>query len=161
MSNPTSILTRIEKIEKHGQSTISEPWVHLRTCDYLFLKEQLRTALADTQRVEWQPIETAEKGREVLVWTGRDRIVAHWAEHVEDHPPMTAGWYYWTGRMFDLVRPAPLLWMELPDKPDATMPTNRLDSTQKCRRCGRTGAEHRRDGSCLEAMSTPSSQTDQ
>lgn len=71
----------------------------------------------------WQPIATAPKdGREVLLLVkvragipGKC-LVGHWqpgGHCVEDHPAIDAGWYFWTGRMFDLAA-EPTHWAELP-----------------------------------------------
>lgn len=31
----------------------------------------------------WQPIETAPKDKRIIVWTGRERYVAHWVKNIE------------------------------------------------------------------------------
>jgi hypothetical protein len=76
---------------------------------------------------EWQPIETAPKGKgEILVIANlhsrdMDRHVAHlvhWMPSghcIEDHPPIEGGWYRWNGCEF--VTCSPIWWMPLPSPP--------------------------------------------
>lgn len=67
----------------------------------------------------WKTMATAPKDREILLVVNRragspgKMLVGHWCDHVEDHPPIMPGWYFWNGCMFDLES-APLLWAELP-----------------------------------------------
>lgn len=71
----------------------------------------------------WSPIETAPKdGREVLLRVELRAgipgkiFVGHWmpgGHCIEDHPPIDAGWYFWTGAMFNVAYD-PTHWMELP-----------------------------------------------
>lgn len=62
-------------------------------------------------------------GREVLLLV-KERagiscrfLVGHWmpgGHCIEDHPPIAAGWYYWTGAIFGLAE-VPTHWAQLPD----------------------------------------------
>lgn len=64
---------------------------------------------------EWLPMrEEAKQAGEVLVYANR-MVVAHWADHIEDHPPIVPGWYYNRGgSYFDLVEGKPTCWMRIP-----------------------------------------------
>jgi hypothetical protein len=36
---------------------------------------------------------------------------------IEDHPPIDAGWYHWSGCAFNKLIGEPLGWLPLPKKP--------------------------------------------
>lgn len=71
----------------------------------------------------WQPIDTAPKdGREVILAVKRRAGVQHGVlvghympggHCIEDHPPISAGWYFWNGTMFDKAA-EPEHWLPLP-----------------------------------------------
>jgi hypothetical protein len=74
----------------------------------------------------WQPMETAPKdGSEVLLRvklragiTGK-MLVGHYIQGghcIEDHPPISAGWYFFNGCEFDRAS-EPTHWMPLPGLP--------------------------------------------
>ena len=75
---------------------------------------------------EWEPMQTAPRnGTEVLLQVKiragiRGRcLVGHFMDGghcIEDHPPISRGWYFWNGKMFD-VASEPTHWMPLPDPP--------------------------------------------
>ena len=57
---------------------------------------------------QWQPIETAPKdGEEIILRNASwNRVLAHWmpgGHCIEDHPPIDAGWYFWTGKQLSLI----------------------------------------------------------
>lgn len=74
----------------------------------------------------WEKMDTAPKdGREVLLLVERragvpyKTLVGHYMQGghcIDDHPPISEGWYFWDGRMFDKAA-EPVLWMPLPDIP--------------------------------------------
>jgi hypothetical protein len=76
---------------------------------------------------EWQPIDTAPKdGTEVLLMVERRAgmtgcsLVGHYMQGghcIEDHPPISAGWYFWNGCMFDTAA-KPTHWLPLPSAPE-------------------------------------------
>lgn len=93
--------------------------------------DTLTTALQ--QQTAWQPIETAPRAGEIVVWGfaygGWRPVVAHWmSEAPEDHPPIDSGWYHWTpgmqwgnseqrfveGGSFQMLAKAPTHWMLAP-----------------------------------------------
>jgi len=74
--------------------------------------------------MSWQPIATAPKSGEVLVWVKRagcmSVLVAHQmasGHSIEDHPPIDGGWYYWTGHQFTPLAVQPTHWIPLPAAP--------------------------------------------
>lgn len=72
---------------------------------------------------QWRDISTAPKdGREVLLRVKyragipNCQLVGHWmigGHCIDDHPPIDAGWYFWSGLMFDKAS-EPTHWMPLP-----------------------------------------------
>ena len=81
-------------------------------------------AMPSLDRV-WHPIETVPKdGREGLLRVAmragiNDRcLVGHYMPGwncIEDHPPISEGWYFWNGDMFDKAS-KPTHWSPLPDE---------------------------------------------
>ena len=70
---------------------------------------------------QWQPIETAPKDGEQIILRNAswNRVLAHWmpgGHCIEDHPPIDAGWYFWTGKQYDVFK-NPEVWRH------ATQPT--------------------------------------
>lgn len=71
----------------------------------------------------WRPIETApHDGTEVIVLVEARAgargcmLVGHYMRGghcIEDHPPIDAGWYFWSGSMFDRAS-KPTHWLPLP-----------------------------------------------
>lgn len=78
----------------------------------------------------WHPIENAPKdGTEVLLCVKRRAgiahgfLVGHWMPGgccIKDHPPISQGWYFWNGSMFDRASD-PTHWMPLPPGPVTTL----------------------------------------
>lgn len=76
----------------------------------------------------WRPMDTAPKdGREILLKVEQRAgipgkcLVGHWMRGghcIEDHPPIEAGWYFWTGRMFDAPS-KPVGWRPLSEEDTA------------------------------------------
>lgn len=75
---------------------------------------------------EWQHIYTVPKdGREVILRVKSragipgGTVVGHFMQGghcIDGHPPIAAGWYFWSGTMFDLAS-EPTHWMPLPEPP--------------------------------------------
>ncbi|WP_269581881.1 hypothetical protein [Roseibium sp. Sym1] len=73
--------------------------------------------------MQWQTMDTAPKdGREVLLEVEQRAgipgkcLVGHYmpvGHYIEDHPPISEGWYFWNGCMFDRAS-KPVKWCELP-----------------------------------------------
>jgi len=63
----------------------------------------------------WQPIETAPKDRRIILWTGREIYIGHWAKNVEtDHEAwIIAEW----GDGDQAMTGAATHWMEAPKAP--------------------------------------------
>ena len=80
---------------------------------------------------DWQPMSTAPKdGTEVLLAIERRAgmpgrcLVGHWmpgGHCIEDHPPISSGWYFWNGCMFDKAS-KPTHWTPLPSVPVEVTP---------------------------------------
>lgn len=73
----------------------------------------------------WQPISTAPKdGTELLLFVKNRAglpgcLVAHYqpgGHCIQDHPEIAEGWYFFSGRQFDLAT-QPTHWMPLPSDP--------------------------------------------
>ena len=71
--------------------------------------------------MDWQPIDTVPRSGEVLLRVQRagcmGRMVAHWlpgGHCIEDHPPVDAGWYFWSGYNFRPLSDQPTHWASLP-----------------------------------------------
>lgn len=72
----------------------------------------------------WRSMENAPRdGTEVLLCVKSRAgipgkcLVGHWmpgGHCIGDHPPIDAGWYFWTGLMFDLAS-KPMAWMPIPE----------------------------------------------
>lgn len=76
------------------------------------------------REIAWQPIETAPKHGEVLVWVQRAGLKGILVAHqmaagfsIEDHPAIDGGWYFWTGYQFALLKDKPTHWKPLPEPP--------------------------------------------
>lgn len=75
--------------------------------------------------MNWQPIETAPKDREILVLNSKGVGVAKWVE--EPYTPIyrpsgfqgvVCGWEAWYGgQEYDMVIDNPTHWMEMPEPP--------------------------------------------
>ncbi len=71
----------------------------------------------------WKTMDTAPRdGREVLLEVEQRAgipgkcLVGHYmpgGHCIEDHPPISEGWYFWNGYMFDRAS-KPVRWCELP-----------------------------------------------
>lgn len=80
-------------------------------------------ALSTPAGCRWLPMETAPKnGDEVLLKVERRAgvpgkcLVGHYmpgGHCIEDHPPISKGWYFWNGCSFDEAA-KPLGWLPLP-----------------------------------------------
>jgi hypothetical protein len=78
--------------------------------------------------VAWQPIETAPKGRDIVVLTKNRAgchgyLIAHYASDLsgEEQPPFE-GWFWWTGFDFRQVPTSDLLkWADLPEAYEEAM----------------------------------------
>lgn len=95
------------------------------------LIKDVRWAVSEIERLQaittWHPMSTAPKtGEEVLLCVetraGMDgkMLVGHFmpgGHCIDDHPPISEGWYFWNGCMFDKAA-KPTCWMALP-KADA------------------------------------------
>lgn len=78
----------------------------------------------------WEKMDTAPKdGREIIILVAKRAgfnkrcLVGHWmagGHCIEGHPPISAGWYFWNGREFDIAS-EPLLWMPLPELPNEAL----------------------------------------
>lgn len=83
----------------------------------------LDTSIIQGLLPQWRPIDDeAKSGKEVLVLVKQRagmpycQLVGHWmvgGHCIDDHPPIEAGFYFWSGLMFDKAS-EPLLWMPLP-----------------------------------------------
>ncbi|MDP2715504.1 hypothetical protein [Rheinheimera sp.] len=72
----------------------------------------------------WEFMDTAPKdGREVILLVQQRAGISHrclvghympGGHCIDDHPPISAGWYFWNGCSFDHAA-KPLLWMPLPE----------------------------------------------
>lgn len=100
--------------------------------DELVSSKKLRvaqTALVSARKAKnetlgLQKMETAPRdGREVLLKVAYRAgipgkyLVGHYmpgGHCIEDHPPISAGWYFWNGCEFDRAA-EPIAWMELPE----------------------------------------------
>lgn len=83
-----------------------------------------RAPVAEQQTAQWQPISTAPKdGGEVILRNANwNRVLAHWmpgGHCIEDHPPIDAGWYYWSGNSYNIFD-KPLHWMPIHAGPTAS-----------------------------------------
>lgn len=96
-SEPTAVLNKAE----------AQSWLR-----HLF-------ALEDTV---WRPMEFAPKDREILIEVEKRAgipnkcLVGHYqpgGHCIEDHPPISEGWYFWNGSYFDIAA-KPVRWMHLP-----------------------------------------------
>lgn len=113
----------VEARAGHPQNPPIEWWDRL--VETLRAAAGLPAAPVRSEATELYAMDTAPlDGREVLIKVERragvrDRwLVGHWmpgGHCIEDHPPIEAGWYGWTGGMF---RPAekPVGWLPLPPK---------------------------------------------
>jgi hypothetical protein len=65
----------------------------------------------------WQTIETAPRDRRVVVWTGREKYIAHWAKNpfTDDEAWIVANF----GDDGDQLLVKPVLWAEAPADPPA------------------------------------------
>ena len=103
-------------------NSIAQDMVVFRS-DTVALGDQARAAVPPSS---WEKMDTAPKdGREVILLVSKRAgiphrtLVGHWmggGHCIEDHPPISAGWYFWNGNSFDKAS-EPLLWMPLPDLP--------------------------------------------
>ena len=74
----------------------------------------------------WEKMDTAPTdGREVILMVESRAgiphkcLVGHYMEGghcIEDHPPISEGWYFWNGCSFDRAA-KPIRWMPLPEQP--------------------------------------------
>jgi hypothetical protein len=72
----------------------------------------------------WKPMKTAPRdGTEIILVVEKragipyQKLVGHYmpgGHCIEDHPPISEGWYFWNGCMFDKAS-KPLAWMEVPE----------------------------------------------
>jgi len=75
----------------------------------------------------WQPMKTAPRdGTEVLLRVecragmSDCMLVGHYMQGghcIDDHPPISQGWYFWNGCCFDMAS-KPTHWMPLPKIPE-------------------------------------------
>ena len=72
----------------------------------------------------WRPMKSVPRdGTEVILVVEMragipyQKLVGHWmpgGHCIEDHPPISEGWYFWNGCMFDKAS-KPLAWMPIPE----------------------------------------------
>jgi hypothetical protein len=125
--NTTDMLALAERLEaaaQHGS------WTTLSGYSSEAAKALRSLAATDGagEPLAWQPIETAPKGRDVVVLTKNRAgchgyLIAHWASDLsgEEQPPFE-GWFWWTGFDFRQVPTSDLLkWADLPEAYEEAM----------------------------------------